>query len=107
MSEERPICQYCLADPRYTKIAEDKERRCPVCGADYTGPRRDAEMAAIREANQMWLDDVAPLTPAIQVDSDYGSRGPSKLIDRLIVFALVFALIVIAVIFIGDAGRFF
>jgi hypothetical protein len=35
-----PWCQFCWADPRYTRIAHDKDRRCPVCGADYTGPRR-------------------------------------------------------------------
>lgn len=38
--EPPPWCQHCWADPRYTKITDDKERRCPVCGADYTGPRR-------------------------------------------------------------------
>jgi hypothetical protein len=35
-----PWCQYCWADPRYTRITDDKDRRCPVCGADYVGPRR-------------------------------------------------------------------
>jgi tRNA(Ile2) C34 agmatinyltransferase TiaS len=52
--EARPICQYCLADGRYTKIADNKDRRCPVCGADYTGPRRSREYAVIREAGLLW-----------------------------------------------------
>ncbi len=43
-------CQYCLADSAYTIITQDKKRRCPICGADYTGPRRSKEFAAIRDA---------------------------------------------------------
>lgn len=50
-------CQYCLADSRYTAIAEDKNRRCPVCGSDYTGPRRDREFAAIRDAGLLKDDE--------------------------------------------------
>lgn len=41
------LCQYCLADPRYTPIAELGITRCPVCGAAYSGPRRDTEYRAI------------------------------------------------------------
>src|SRR5262245_14359390 len=40
-------CQYCWADPRYTKITDDVLRRCPVCGADYTGPRRPNLLATL------------------------------------------------------------
>lgn len=48
--DKKPTCQYCLADPRYTAIAEDKTKRCPVCGAYYTGPRRGKEYAVLRDA---------------------------------------------------------
>lgn len=50
-------CQYCLADARYTKIAKDENRRCPVCGSDYTGPRRSKEYAAIRDAGLLNHDE--------------------------------------------------
>jgi hypothetical protein len=46
----QPICQYCLANPRKTTVTDDPERRCPVCGADYTGPRRSAEFRALIDA---------------------------------------------------------
>lgn len=45
-----PVCQYCLADPRYTTLGPDPERRCPVCGADYCGPRRGTEYRMLLEA---------------------------------------------------------
>jgi hypothetical protein len=45
-----PVCQFCLADPRYTPISPSKEHRCPVCGASYRGPRRDREFRALVEA---------------------------------------------------------
>lgn len=45
-----PTCQHCLADPRYTPLGCDPAKRCPVCGAAYTGPRRDEEYAALRDA---------------------------------------------------------
>ena len=51
------VCQYCLADLRYTKISKDKNRWCPVCGSDYTGPRRHEEFAAIRDAGLLANDD--------------------------------------------------
>jgi hypothetical protein len=41
------LCQYCLADPRYTPIAGRGITRCPVCGAAYSGPRRDRAYQAI------------------------------------------------------------
>lgn len=50
-------CQYCLADSAYTAIAEDKSKRCPVCGSFYTGPRRGKEYAALREAGLIRNDD--------------------------------------------------
>jgi rubrerythrin len=56
-SDRKPTCQYCLADPRYTTITKNKERRCPVCGSDYTGPRRDKEYAALRDAELINDDD--------------------------------------------------
>lgn len=48
-SERKPTCQYCLADPRYTPPASSEAvaGRCPVCGARYSGPRRDAEYAVL------------------------------------------------------------
>lgn len=55
--KDKTACQYCLADSRYTVITQNKKRRCPVCGSDYTGPRRSEEFAAIREANLLKDDD--------------------------------------------------
>lgn len=49
-AEPGPVCQYCLADPRYTPISPSKDHRCPVCGASYRGPRRDREFRALVEA---------------------------------------------------------
>lgn len=51
-AEPGPVCQYCLADPRYTPPAshEAATGRCPVCGARYSGPRRDREFRALVEA---------------------------------------------------------
>lgn len=42
-------CQYCLADPRYTETVNvlATNKRCPVCGSAYTGPRRSLEYAAL------------------------------------------------------------
>jgi hypothetical protein len=47
-----PTCQFCLADGRYTPVAWHlpERERCPVCGAAYTGPRRDAEYQALLTA---------------------------------------------------------
>lgn len=52
-----PICQYCLADPRYTPISPSKHHRCPVCGASYGGPRRDREFRALVEAGLVASSD--------------------------------------------------
>ena len=52
-----PTCQYCLADPRFTPLAESKTRRCPVCGSSYTGPRRSKEYVALVEANLVVRSD--------------------------------------------------
>lgn len=46
----QPMCQYCLANPRYTRVGSNPDQRCPVCGADYDGPRRDKEFRALLEA---------------------------------------------------------
>jgi hypothetical protein len=45
-----PVCQYCLADARYTPVGEPSRPRCPVCGAAYSGPRRAAEYRQLVEA---------------------------------------------------------
>jgi tRNA(Ile2) C34 agmatinyltransferase TiaS len=47
-----PVCQFCLADTRHTEIAGHlpQDQRCPVCGAAYTGPRRDAHFRALLHA---------------------------------------------------------
>jgi hypothetical protein len=51
MSEYKPAtCQYCLADSRHTPLGPDPSKRCPVCGAAYTGPRRDEEYQVLLEA---------------------------------------------------------
>ena len=44
-------CQYCLADTNHTRVAWEQPatKRCPVCGAAYTGPRRDAEYRLLVE----------------------------------------------------------
>lgn len=57
MPERTPTCQYCLADPRFTGLGPDKSRRCPVCGAPYSGPRRSAEYRALVEAGLVTADD--------------------------------------------------
>jgi len=59
MNEEyKPAtCQYCLADGNYTTLGHFKDRRCPVCGADYTGPRRDKEYSTLVEAGLVAKDD--------------------------------------------------
>ena len=38
------VCQYCLADNTFTPIAWQlpQDKRCPVCGSAYSGPRRSA-----------------------------------------------------------------
>ena len=56
-SEKGPVCQFCLADSRFTPIAADKSKRCPVCGAHYTGPRRSAQYRALVEAELVARDD--------------------------------------------------
>lgn len=50
-------CQYCLADSRYTSISIDTKRRCPVCGSDYTGPRRSKEFAILLQSGLLNNDD--------------------------------------------------
>lgn len=50
-------CQYCLADSNFTALAESKKRRCPVCGSDYTGPRRDKEFRVLVEAGLVADDE--------------------------------------------------
>lgn len=50
-------CQYCLADTNYTTLGPDKERRCPVCGSDYSGPRRDTEFGVLVEAGLVADDE--------------------------------------------------
>lgn len=57
IEDKKPSCQYCLADTRYTVIAKDRKRRCPVCGSDYTGPRRSKEFAALRQAGLVADDE--------------------------------------------------
>lgn len=59
MNEEyKPaICQYCLADSNHTTLSPNKNRRCPVCGSDYTGPRRDKEFRVLVEAGLVAEDD--------------------------------------------------
>lgn len=58
VSDYKPAtCQYCLADGNYTTLGSDKERRCPICGADYTGPRRDAEYSVLVEAGLVAEDE--------------------------------------------------
>ena len=52
-----PVCQYCLADARYTPISESKGNRCPVCGAAYSGPRRDALHRVLVESGLVARDD--------------------------------------------------
>ena len=47
---DTPTCQYCLADPRFTPLGSDKDKRCPVCGAAYCGPRRDEEFRVLVES---------------------------------------------------------
>lgn len=54
--ERKPTCQHCLADPRYTPLGPDKDKRCPVCGSAYSGPRRDAEYVALVEAGLVVQD---------------------------------------------------
>lgn len=46
------VCQHCLADTCHTPIAFHlpMDKRCPVCGAAYTGPRRSAEYQLLLEA---------------------------------------------------------
>jgi len=57
MEDYKPaICQYCLADSNYTRLCEDKNHRCPVCGSDYSGPRRDKEFRILVE-NGLVADD--------------------------------------------------
>lgn len=51
-----PTCQYCLADPRHTPLGADKSKRCPVCGAAYSGPRRSAEYRALVDAGLVTRD---------------------------------------------------
>jgi hypothetical protein len=48
-----PVCQFCLADTRHTPHAAHVpvDKRCPVCGAAYTGPRRDAQFRALLHAD--------------------------------------------------------
>ena len=48
--EKLTACQFCLANSNYTKISKDKNRRCPVCGSDYTGERRDREFRILVES---------------------------------------------------------
>ncbi len=36
-------CRHCLADPRYTPMGDPDEKLCPVCGVNYSGPRRSKE----------------------------------------------------------------
>lgn len=50
-------CQYCLADANHTALGPDESHRCPVCGADYTGPRRDEEYRILLEAGLVAKDD--------------------------------------------------
>lgn len=58
MSDERkPTCQHCLADPRFTPLGPDKDQRCPVCGAAYTGPRRSREYVTLLEAGLVTKGD--------------------------------------------------
>jgi hypothetical protein len=42
-----------LADTRHTPHAAHVpvDKRCPVCGAAYTGPRRDAQFRALLHAD--------------------------------------------------------
>lgn len=59
MSEDyKPAtCQHCLADSNYTALGHNKDRRCPVCGSDYNGPRRDKEYRVLVEAGLVAEDD--------------------------------------------------
>ncbi len=43
----KPICQYCLADPRYTPQGDPSEKLCPLCSCRYTGPSRVDEYDAL------------------------------------------------------------
>lgn len=54
-----PVCQYCLADARYTPVATDHSlnKRCPVCGSAYNGPRRDALYRVLVESGLVARDD--------------------------------------------------
>jgi len=53
----KPTCQYCLADPRCTPIALRPHPRCPVCGAPYSGPRREREYRVLLEAGLVATGD--------------------------------------------------
>ena len=55
--ERKATCQYCLADTEHSNMTMNKERRCPVCGSDYTGERRDKEYAALLEAGLVKEDE--------------------------------------------------
>jgi hypothetical protein len=57
MSDRKPTCQHCLADPRFTPLGVDKDKRCPVCGAAYSGPRRSEEYRALLDAGLVTADD--------------------------------------------------
>ena len=60
MSDRKPTCQYCLADPRHTPLPPPMLTgvgRCPVCGSAYTGPRRSEEYRVLVEAGLVTNDD--------------------------------------------------
>jgi hypothetical protein len=57
-NEYKPAtCQFCLADGNHTNLGPNKEHRCPVCGADYSGSRRDKEYEVLLEAGLVATDD--------------------------------------------------
>lgn len=46
------VCQYCLSDCGFTPIAWHlpQDKRCPVCGSAYSGPRRTAAFQTLLAA---------------------------------------------------------
>ena len=49
--EAHNVCSYCLADPNRTGFSSNPNHRCPECGSNYSGPRREKEYVALVDAN--------------------------------------------------------
>ncbi len=52
-----PTCQHCLSDPRYTPMGDPQEKRCPVCGVRYSGPRRTREYVVLVTSGLVAIGD--------------------------------------------------